>query len=283
MDYGKLAYLKAVDLEDILSNNSASSFGVVTTELKNLRSGINSVCTILGKGEIAAYAISSVSADFFVDGIKVCSGSNVFFKIVDGGEITVSCNQAISELRFMAIGNVNSSEVAGSVYADYNGDTLCYLVAEGGTVSVFTTNVGLFSPTLIFEGNYIHGDVCAYKNGFLICVVDSGGMVKMFTTSGLTHAYYLDASKVAIQADDFAIRIAYLKNGGLYYMELEDFDSLLPLERRISYSGYIDDLRFVRKSTKLLFSSGGKCYAKELDIKDGIKDKLYVYLLAEVV
>lgn len=283
MDYGKLAYLKAVDLEERLVKKSTADFGVATTELKNLSSGSNRVISLSGKGDIAVFAKCSVVADFFVDGVKVCSGSDVFFKVVDGGDISVECSQQISTLRVVAIGNVTSSEPVGELYADYNGRTFCYLELENGKATVFTSDASSFNPALVMQEHCVSGDVCAYGSSFLICLLFDDGTLKTISLDGREHLYHIDATKVAVQSDSYSIKIAYIKDGELYYMELRDFASHLPTPIKVSYGGYVDDVRFVRKSTKLLFSSGGKCYVKELDANGMGKDKLYVYLIAEVI
>lgn len=282
MDYGKLAYLKAVDLEGRLCGDKKSQFCVVTAKVDSLKSGTNEVISLEGSGDVAVIAKVSDAADFYVDGVKAASGNgDVFFKITDGGKITVNGENEIASLSLMAMGNISASELPGSLYVDYNGQRVCYVICDKGVCSAYVTETSEFMPQKTSEGSYVQGDVCSYGKDFLLAFLNSDGSVKL-VYSGNEYVYNLCAQKVAVNADDFSIRLAYIKSGSLYYIEFEKLGSPLPQPKQVAYRGYVDDVRFVRKSTKLLFSSGGKCYIKELNVKGSNKDKMYVNLTAEV-
>lgn len=279
MDYGKLAYLKAVDLEDRLGKQKSENFGVTVCELNDLPSGVSQVARIYGSGDIAVFVRSSQSAAFYVDGVKICEGDNVFFKLIGGGEITAT-SEGIQKLRLMAIGNVTSTYRSSMLYADFNEAVVAYLVCNQGKVYGYMLEEGL--PEKFFEGNYKQGDICAYKSGFIMALVDENGMITTATSDGKSHSYDVGASCVAINADDYGITVAYIKGGELYYFELSEFGMGKTAEQKIVFAGAIDDVRFVKKSSKLLFSCANKCYIKEIGVGVKGSDKLYIRLNAEV-
>ncbi|MCH5163999.1 MAG: hypothetical protein J1F36_03195 [Clostridiales bacterium] len=280
MDYGKLAYLKAIDLEDRFNISKSGGFSVSVLEQNNIPSGSSSIAEIEGSGDIAVFINCTDSATFYVDGVKICDGSNVFFKLIGGGKISAQ-SDGIEKLRLLALGNVVSYERAGYGYADYNGSTIGYLLCEQGKAKAYTATVTNFKPTKIFEGDFTQGDISAFGSGFIMAFVDSNGNI-VTVMDGKRHIYSVGAQRVAINADS-VITIAYVKNGELFYFALNGFGEEIAAIDRINYNGYIDDVRFIKKSGKLLFSSGGKCYIKELFESNSYDNKLYVNLTAEVL
>lgn len=281
MDYGKLAYLKAVDLEDRFSAQKRTASSVSVVEFDYLPS-VCDIIEISGNGDIAVIVNSSHSATFFVDGLKVCEGNNVFFKLDGSGKISARSANGIDKLRLMAIGDTVISERAGFMYADYNGRKIAYLICENGNVKAYIANSDDFMPSMTFEGAYVQGDICAYRSDFIMALIDSFGTITLMS-DGKSKAYSLGADKVAIYADDKKITVVYLKKGKMYYFEIDGIECAFSMQK-IDFSGYVDDIRFVKKSGKLLFSADGKCYIRDMDMAmDVSSDKIYIGLQAEVV
>lgn len=274
MDYGKLAYLKAVDLEERLGKEKSSDFGITVKEFCDLPSGRQQLMKIYGEGEIAVFINSTQSGVFYVDGVKISEGDNVFFKLTDGGEIAVE-SSGIAKIRVMIIGNIISSENPGTLFADYNGSMVMYIVFNQGiaTMKYFEDS----EHYQILTGPYYQGDVCLFDDyNFLVALIDETGHLEIICSNGTSNVYEIRASRVAVSADASLIRIAFIRDGELYYSDLKDLSSDTLVETKIPFPGVIDDVRFVKKSGKLLFSSGGKCYVKDLGFAVNSSNKLYV-------
>lgn len=280
MDYGKLAYLKAVDLEDRLNIQKVESNSVRVEEYKNLPP-MCELTEISGTGDLAVFILCSQSAVFYVDGIRLCEGSNTFFKLSGGGMLTAKSETGIDWLRLMVIGNMVVSDRASSVFADYCDGNIQYMICENGRVSVYASPVNPFMPQKLFEQAGTNGDVCTYRGGFITAVLASGN-ITLRSSSGES-SYLVGAEKVAISADDYYIIVAFLKDGKIYYFELNSPTQPAPVTQRAEFAGYVDDVRFVKGSARLLFSSGGKCYVKDISRSDETTDKLYVNMEAELL
>jgi len=149
MDYGKLAYLKAVDLEDRLGKKEKNKFTVSTVTYSDLPKGTFAVASVHGEGDIAVMIQCSSSASFFVDGTKICEGVSAFFKVNGSGNVSVECNEVIKSLRIMAIGNVIALEHSGTSYADYNDTHISYVVCDRGRVKAYITPIGKQEERLV--------------------------------------------------------------------------------------------------------------------------------------
>ncbi len=277
MDYGKLAYLKALDLESRLGIKR-ENFGVWYATKALIPSGRTFLAEIEGEGDIAVFIYSPIEADFFVGDTLVASGKNVFF-VYNGGGIYVSSAQPIEKLFIMALGNVRSAVKPGMACADMNNFTIAYVINQNGTASSYFYIIGSEPVDLHTEG-YVQGDVCAYEEGFLFALTDPSGRVDLVTENGNGASYDLGARSVAISNCEDGIYLAYTKKGALYYTVLKKLgDKCSPV--RLNYNGSIDELRLTKGGAGLCFSSGGKCYFKELKTSSALSDKLYVTVTKE--
>ncbi len=282
MDYGKLAYLKAVDLEDKLGYMRSEKFCVTTIELNELVAGENFLAQIDGDGDIAVFVSASSVGTFFVDGVKVCEGADVFFKMTDGGELTAVFSEEHTKVRIMALGDITAAETSGKLYADYDENEISYLVCDRGTVKAYKSPKLSFEPRLLFETKGLQGDVCEYKKEFVFAILSEDGSVAL-RKGDIEKAYPLGASAVAISGGNYSLMVAYVSKGRLYVFELGDVGEEIASQSNVYFTGAVDDVRFVKKGSKVLFSSGGKCYAKELGADFKYDDKLYVRLATEVL
>lgn len=280
MDYGKLAYLKALDLEGRLGIKD-NKFSVWQSGQKSIPSGEAVIAEIHGNGDIAVFIRASGKGVFYSDGAKVGEGDSLFFKLTGGGKISVK-SDGIAELDILAIGNILSSEGASYMFADYNGDFLAFVTLEDGKFTAYFAHSEYFSPSNLFEGSCVHCDVCSFEDTFLFAFAGGDGKVEMIALDGRTRTLELGAQRIALTADDNGILGAYTKKGELYFFVLKRFeDEATPV--KLLFNGAVDDVRFVKKSNKLLFSSGGKCYIKELAPSAQTEDRLSVSFSAEVL
>lgn len=263
MDYGKLAYLKVADLEGRLSIDNDDSFKVSVLRFKDLGAGKTQIASVVGNGDIAAFINSSSSAEFFVDDIKVCEGANVFFKMNSNGQIT-AYSDGIEKLDIMLIGNIEYVEKPSLIQADYNGDNIAYFVCENGVVQGFGSRIDKFTPIKFIDEEGAHVDICAYQNEFLFGIVLFDGTVNLYVTSGESKFFDLGATRIALNADKYGITVAYLKNGELYYFTMANINAQPSEHIKLNFKGVIDDLKFVKKGSKILFSSGEKCFIKDI-------------------
>lgn len=278
MDYGKLAYLKAVDLENRKTESGRSNVCYFT--FKNLNKGRIEIAELSGSGDAAVFVNCSEKAVFYVDGVRVTEGDSVFFKVNGGGKITAECEQDIEELCFLAIGDIASYERSGTAYADCLGDRIGYLLCDNGRVRAYVMSLPSLALSEIFDGNYAQGDIAATDDGFILALVDDTGAITV-VKDGASQKYYLGAQKVAID-NDAGLTIAYIKDGEAYYFCGEFGDPISKLNK-IGFGGHIDDVRFVKKGGGMLFTSGGKCYIKEVNRKVKTASTLYVDMTAEVI
>lgn len=283
MDYGKLAYLKAVDLESRLSSiGRGDKIAVSVAELKDIPSGKSDVAVIEGTGDIAVFASCSCEAVFYVGGVRVCEGKDVFFKIAESGKISVSSETPIASLRILALGYIAYSDVPTEVQADCNGKRVGYVVCGNGRVSAYISAIEPFEPAEYFVGDFVQGDICLRGGKVILAFVNSKGAIVIFE-EGRRYFYHAQAEKVAINADDFSVTVAYLSGGQLYYFAVDKLWDPRPRPTPLGYSGFIDDFKLVKRDKTLVFSSGGKCYVKELPSFGSGKDKLYIALKAEKI
>lgn len=259
MDYGKLAYLKAVDLEN--RRTQTSGLHVRCLKRRALAAGENELFKVDGNGEIAVFINASTCVVAFVDGAEVCRGEHIFFKINDGGVVTVKNEQSIDEVAIMIIGDIGDYEDNGIAYADINGDTIGYVICDDVKASAYKATLPDLSPQIISDGEYIQGDICAYKDGFILAFVDKDGTVSIMNERE-KHNYFLNAQKVAVSYDD-VLTVAYIKDGKLYYFKGAFGDDIADL-KKVAFKGFVDDVRVVKRSSDLLFSSDGKCYIKRM-------------------
>lgn len=278
MDYGKLAYLKAVDLEDRLGKKDKNKFSVSMVTYNDLPKGETNIASVQGEGDIAVMIESSAAASFFVDGTKVCDGSSVFFKISGGSTISLVCKEAIKSLRVMAIGNVFAFEHSSISYADYNDTHISYVVCDQGRVKAYITPIGKLEEMLVLDEAFVQADVASYEDGFIYTLLDEQGGIKIILPNGKFYYYALRADKVSVCTQGGRLIIAYVSKGKLYYYAVSSIDQLGEDFFRVHYSGYVDDVRLVKKSGWILFSSGGKCYAKELESRIERRDKISIMM-----
>ena len=281
MDYGKLAYLKAVDLENRLGVSGKSGFTVSVIELRDLPSGTCDVAEISGRGDVAVFIVTTENATFYANGVRICEGKDVFFKLEGGGKVTAE-SSGIAKLRLIALGDVAVAERPGSLAADENESEIAYVICEQGRADAFTLSKDSLQSQLLFSGDYLSGDVCAHDGSFTFAFINIAGTV-ILRRGDAQQSFYLGADKVAITADEFAFTVAFTKGGELYYFELGKIGDSIRTIDKVNFSGFIDDVRFVKKSNKLLFSSGGKCFVKDLGDKPGGKDCVRINLTAEVL
>lgn len=104
MDYGKLAYLKAVDLEGRSLNNGIS---INYLTLKNVAEGECEIADLMGGGDVAVFINSSAEATFYHNGEELVTGKNVFFKVSGGGKITAKSDVTVERLDLMVLGGKN--------------------------------------------------------------------------------------------------------------------------------------------------------------------------------
>lgn len=97
-----------------------------------------------------------------------------------------------------------------------------------------------------------------------------------------TVSYDLGASSVAVSYCDGKIYVAYIKKGTIYYFILNNFGDK-PSPVKLMFNGSADEIRLTKRGSGLSFSSGGKCYFKDLGASSEISDKLYVRFYKEVV
>ncbi|MBR2970190.1 MAG: hypothetical protein IKC48_00090 [Clostridia bacterium] len=276
MDYGKLAYLKAVDLEDRLGKKEKNNFTVSVLTYSDLVAGKNTIANLQGEGDIGVMIQSSGSASFFVDDAKVCEGTSVFFRINGSGTVSVESSNAIQGLRFMAFGNMIACEHSCVSYADYNDTHISYVICDQGRVRAYITPIGKPDERLVFDEAFVQADVASYEEGFLYTLLDENGRIKIVLPNGQTRYLDFGVERVSVCTYGGRLIVAYVKKGKLYYQAVSAIDQLYGEYYRVHYAGYVDDVRLVKKSGWILFSSGGKCYAKELESRIEGRDKISI-------
>lgn len=280
MDYGKLAYLKALDLEGRLGIKK-ENFGVWYADYRNLPAKMTFVTQIESSGDVAVFIRASASADFYVDAKKVGSGQNVFF-LYNGGSIYVDCKEVIKELSIIAIGNVKSAVKLGIANADLSGEYIAYVINENGETKGYLYHIATATNEDVGLDGFSQGDVCVYNGNFLFIGVTPDGTLYMYSTDGQMHSYDLGAKCAAVSACGDEIYVAYVQKGALFYFVLNHFgDDCSPV--KLMFNGSVDEVRLSKRGSGLCFSSGGKCYFKELGATQKLNDKIYVKISKEVV
>ncbi len=280
MDYGRLAYLKALDLEGLLSVDK-DRFGVWQNDLVDIGSGRVFVAQIDGRGDIAVFIESSSEADFYVDENKVASGKNVFFRIGAGSKIYAQ-SSGIEKLHIMALGRVASIDSSALINADMYADDIFFIVNQNGRAVVYVYNTTWNSlSNQNYSSKYVYGDVCQWGDSVFYALLTANGNLEIGDWQG-ARLLELGASKVAISGCDDGLYLAYLKGGELYFFLIEKLSSdISPV--KLDFTGTIDDIRMVKKGSGLLFSSNGRCFFKDLNSSGKIRDKIYVTLHGEVL
>ncbi len=279
MDYGKLAYLKAIDLE--MRKFKGENVNICYLTLRNISPGEREVTEITGKGDAAVFINCSDEAAFYVNGTEVCKGKNVFFRVKGGGKITLKSDFDVRKLDFMAIGDIDDYKRSSRAYVDYANDKIGYVLCENGRAEAFVSSLPMLVPSkMVFDAidEFTQGDVCASDDGFIWAFVGQG---RLSTFRGNECYYYnVKAEKVAINYD-YVLTIAYIDDGVLHYI-IGEFARPMS-SGKVKFNGKIDDVRFVKKGSGLLFSSGGKCYIKELNKDIKTSGVLCVELKAELL
>lgn len=279
MDYGRLAYLKVLDLEGRLDADK-DRFGVWQNDFIDIGSGKAFVAQIDGRGDIAVFIESSAEADFYVDEKKVASGKNVFFKLAAGSKIYAQSN-GIEKLHIMALGRVAAIDNSALINADMISDYIFFIVNQNGRATGYSYHTILHSLSDLRFIPYAYGDVCEWGDGILYAFVTDSGNIEV-GDGQKGRLFELGASKVAISSCDDGLYLVYLKGSELYYFMIDNLNSdFSPV--KLDFTGKIDDIRMVKKSSGLLFSSNGRCFFKELNASDKIIDKVYVTLHGEVL
>ncbi len=282
MDYGKLAYLKAIDLEE--RKGDGGKVNICYFTLRDIEPGEREVTEITSEGDAAVFINCSAQAVFYVNGTETCKGRNVFFRVNGRGKITVKSDIKVERLDFMAIGDVTDYVRSSRAYADCDNDKIGYVICESGRAEAYIASLPMLIPSKMAfttENEFIQGDICASKDGFIWAFVDKQGAISTFRGEE-RYNYNVKAEKVAVSYD-LGLTIAYIANGVLYYFFVGEFGSPVALWNKVKFGGYIDDVRLTKKGSGLLFSSGGKCYIQELNRDIKTSGKLCVELKAEVL
>lgn len=280
MDYGKLAYLKALDLEGRLGIKY-EGFNVWHMDRFDIPSGRNFLCDIDGSGEIAVFVESDTYVDIYVDDALAASGKNLFF-VYGGGNIYVESEAPIGKLRIMALGNVKSDIKLGLVRADILGDNIAYVINDNGTAKGYVYSISSKELTDLSVEGYLQGDVCALNDDLLFAYVARDGKVDLYEASGKKYTYDLGAKSVAVSYCEGSIYVAFVKNGTIYYFVLgSPGDACSPV--KLAFNSFVDEVRLTKRGTGLCFFAGKKCYFKELGAMSKFDDRVYVKIGKEVV
>ena len=162
MDYGRLAYLKVLDLEGRLDADK-DRFGVWQNDFIDIGSGKAFVAQIDGRGDIAVFIESSAEADFYVDEKKVASGKNVFFKLAAGSKIYAQSN-GIEKLHIMALGRVAAIDNSALINADMISDYIFFIVNQNGRATGYSYHTILHSLSDLRFIPYAYGDAVSYTH-----------------------------------------------------------------------------------------------------------------------
>lgn len=273
MDYGKLAYLKASDIEALVSKIRQDDKGISCVTKQDVY-GETAIGTCYN-GVVIAFASESV--DYYVGNVKVFSGSG-FAAFKADGDVTVGGTaQKLTVVMF------NGSLIDGGcmLYADHDDEKsqVAYIIKDTELCLYLSADYN-FNPSV---AAYIEGkqaDVTCYDGEFVVVSANENYIKVMGLTSGLCRRFPYQADKVAAVGGK-TLTVAYLKNGKVKYFALDAIDGNPSEEKSVELSG-VSDVRAIKGGDGFVICAGGVCYVKRLAETNECKDNICVYTDAEV-
>ena len=294
MDYGRLAYLKAEEVEKyvrgIAKSENMGAAACVFRPNTALESGYETA--LYGSGAIALAVNISVSAPSGAENIRVwlyCGDKNIDYANVtlaagSGGEYTFLCcaypdsdgeklgvkaessGLLLNELRLLAIGDgVTLSHMQSACKCDCVGLTVYLAREEDGEITLAKIPDG-------GKVNVAHGtvfDLSAHSSGAdVICRDDNGNLWGVGFDGNLneTARIFIDghADKLALGRTSDGLSIAALSGGEVFLAECGECFSGMTEWQSADFGSGFGDVFFCRQSgSKVLFlQKGNRVYAK---------------------
>ncbi|MFR7933312.1 MAG: hypothetical protein ACLU3R_04095 [Acutalibacteraceae bacterium] len=273
MDYGKLAYLKASDLEALMEKSRESDRGICCVSKENVAGSV-SIGTCYG-GTVIAFSENG-TLDYYVGGVKV-SSSGGFAAFNADGDVTV---KGAADKLTVVMFNGEIQESQSKMFADEltEKSLVAYVINEDEPTLFVSADYDFAPVSQPVEGHI--ADVVSYNGEFVVVSVADGYIKVLGVTSGICRRFPFEADAVAALSGNF-LTIAYLKNGVVKYFSIENLDDEPGKSMRIELSG-VSDVRAVKGGDGFVLRAGGTCYIKRLSEANGGKDLIYVYTGAEV-
>ena len=297
MDYGKLAYIKAEELEKRIAVEKKTRVICADYTVAPTFSFGNGktypVCSVKSEGTLALIIVLSFSGESGKGTAQVYLGDKSLIStavdLADGETKTVVLTRAFSMSgnEIISVGASGSVKTLQSVQVvafgqnadlitnlsrsavDYNGEKWGLITSENDRVRMCPFSENEFDLTTeIFVGSGRGADICALGNGFVACYIDDQGNT---TVAKITHDNIVTqttvigsgASACAIGKNGEKYILCEIVGDELYCRQLTD--SMVASERVMVELPFAPDgISFVKGSLKpmLIIYSQGKSYLK---------------------
>lgn len=311
MDYGKLAYLKAEELEQRLLNfgRDEESRSLHISATLNGASGYIPIAIVSGTGSVGyvakVYAAQSVGKKAGISVGGVVSGEAevndngeaivIGCAVLGGGE-TVGLNTDAEVDRVEIVFCGNASVAARAIEVDAVGldDTAGIITSSIGKVRLTIADASALNKGVDAAEGKVAGfgtsaAIAAYSDCFIIAYANESGItVAKADKSGLIseiHEIAIEGNitDVAVGRMDSRLVIAYIVDGEIAY---GNYDADTGILFGGSRSGIrADKVMLCGEENFLIFSAGGKCFLKEFEktlvAEAKVKMKIGVYANSE--
>ncbi|MBR2989108.1 MAG: hypothetical protein IKC64_05240 [Clostridia bacterium] len=302
MDYGKLAYMKAEELERRMINEKSERMicaDYTATPSFDLTTGKSyPVCVVKAEGTLTLILVISLSGDEGEGEVKVYLGDKTLIsskvEIEQGKTQTITltrafstsgsaivsvaggkCAKILESVQVVAVGqnaDIITNQAKSAV--DNNGQSWGLVCSENERVRMYPFSENEFNLSAeIFVGYGANADICASQEGWTVCYIDDEGnttVASVLPDNTVTNITVIGsgASACAIATDEGKYILCEIVDDKLYCRKLSS--SFSPSERvEVSLPFVAEGIAFVKgvPTPMLTIYSKGRSYLKVIEPK----------------